>query len=104
MSVCYSKMGDMRQVLGDNAGAEAYYMKSLRIAEEIVEQRGSIRDYDDLAVSLYKMASLDSISMEKRWEYAQEGWGISKALYDSTKSERAKSLLDLFSSLLESLE
>ena len=95
ISVIYNKVAGLREKQGDLAGAEELYTKSLAIREQLTEERGTIQDYDDLAVSCYRLAKLSAVPLERRRALAKRGMDIGEQLYEKTHLPRHKQIFDL---------
>ena len=59
MSISYEKLGDIEQALGNPEGAKRHYEQDLEISEKLARETKTVSAYDDLAVSYYKVGTLD---------------------------------------------
>ncbi len=84
LSTVYVKLGEECESRGDNAGAQKYYEKDLKIARKLAEGSDDFQARDDLAVSCYKMGMLESVGKEERIKYLEEARDIWQKLYIET--------------------
>lgn len=91
LSVSYQKMGDNYLEMGgakNQERAKEVYKKSLEISEKLAREKGTISSYDDLAVSLYKIAVCPGIELSVKKQFLEQLLEISKELYQKTGNKK----------------
>ena len=75
MAISYERLGNVEKVLRNPEGAKRNYERALEISEKLAKETNTVSAYDDLALSYYKVGTLDGnidkeylIKAYKIWE------------------------------------
>ena len=71
IEIAYSSLGGVCTALGKLNEAQQYYEQSLQIEEQLAEETGTVRAYDDLAVSHYNLSIFSKSVVEKRRHFSE---------------------------------
>ena len=96
VAVSYNRIAGIYEQLGgkDNLKkALELYQKCLDIKEQLAESESTIDAYDDLAVSLYKVAMHEYTDPKTKKQLLTRGLQVAKMLYDNLPNERYETLV-----------
>ncbi len=99
LSVSYEKVAGIYEQLGGRENlnkALELCQKYLELSEQLAESESTIDAYDDLAVSLYKVAMHEYADKQTKKQLLTRGLQVAKMLYDNLPNERYKTFLVVF--------
>ena len=79
------------------------YKKDMEICEQLSASENTINAYDDLAVSLYRVAMHEYTDTKNKKQLLTRGLQVAKMLYDNLPNERYETFVEVFEEELEKM-